>query len=216
MTRIRGNPAVIISAHPVKNVGDDNLVPYGAGAILNEVDGNLTLSKSRERVKLHWQGKLRGLDFAPAFYQIELVKADRVIDTKGRRVPVPVMTPGTRQSEEAHEIAEAVTNETGRKLLLAMLENPDGSQGDWAKAVGMAKSSINCWLKKLKADKLVDGVLGKSSVTPRGQRAVGWTKKRSGETERIAPPFAPFGTTERLNERGRTLNETGRLRANVH
>jgi hypothetical protein len=36
------------------------VVPYGSGAILNEIDGNLTLWKKRETgvVSLHWQGKL--------------------------------------------------------------------------------------------------------------------------------------------------------------
>ena len=73
MTKVRGAPAVIVSAHPVKNAGDDNLVPYGAGAILNEVDGNFTLTRHGKRVELHWQGKLRGLDFHPLSFQIETV-----------------------------------------------------------------------------------------------------------------------------------------------
>jgi len=32
-----------VSAHPIKNASENALVPYGSGAILNEVDGNLTL-----------------------------------------------------------------------------------------------------------------------------------------------------------------------------
>jgi hypothetical protein len=178
MTRIAGNPAVIISAHPVKNAGDDNLIPYGAGAILNEVDGNLTLSKCRERIKLHWQGKLRGVEFAPVVYQIESVKTDRVVDTKGRQFPVPVMAPGTRQSEEAHEIAETLMNETGRRLLLAMLDNPDASQADLAKLLGVSKSTVNNWLNRLKVERLAENALGKWCVLPKGQRAVGGARPR--------------------------------------
>jgi hypothetical protein len=37
-----------VSAHPIKNASENALVPYGSGAILNEVDGNLTLWKSPE------------------------------------------------------------------------------------------------------------------------------------------------------------------------
>ena len=34
LTQIKGNPAVIVAAHPVKNAAADNLIPYGGGAIL--------------------------------------------------------------------------------------------------------------------------------------------------------------------------------------
>ena len=65
LTQIAGLPSVIVAAHPTKNATEDALVPYGSGAILNEVDGNLTLWKKPETglVSLHWQGKLRGLEF---------------------------------------------------------------------------------------------------------------------------------------------------------
>jgi AAA domain-containing protein len=43
LTQLPGNPTVIVAAHPKKNAGPDDLKPYGAGAILNEVDGSLTL-----------------------------------------------------------------------------------------------------------------------------------------------------------------------------
>ena len=58
LTQIGGRPAVVVSAHPVKNASEENLVPYGGGAILNEIDGNLTLWKRPDTgmVSLHWQG----------------------------------------------------------------------------------------------------------------------------------------------------------------
>jgi hypothetical protein len=54
----------LVAAHPIKNAPEDNLMPYGSGAILNEVDGNLTLWKNPNTgiVSLYWQGKLRGFD----------------------------------------------------------------------------------------------------------------------------------------------------------
>ena len=62
LTKIGGLPTVVVAAHPIKNAPEDNLIPYGSGAILNEVDGNLTLWKQPATgfVSLHWQGKLRG------------------------------------------------------------------------------------------------------------------------------------------------------------
>jgi len=122
MTKVRGNPAVIVSAHPVKSAGDDNLVPYGAGAILNEIDGNFTLARHGKRVELHWQGKLRGLDFHPLSFQIETVCTRDVLDSKGRQIPLPVMLPVAAQSDEDKEKAEKAVHETSRRLLLAMLD----------------------------------------------------------------------------------------------
>jgi hypothetical protein len=70
LTGLDGNPTVVIAAHPVKNAADDNLVPYGGGAILNEVDGNLTMMKmSSTRTMLHWQGKIRGIEFDPLQFE---------------------------------------------------------------------------------------------------------------------------------------------------
>src|SRR5262245_62015671 len=40
----------LVAAHPIKNAPEDNLLPYGSDAILNEVDGNLTLWKNPNTV----------------------------------------------------------------------------------------------------------------------------------------------------------------------
>ena len=173
MTKVRGNPAVIVSAHPVKNAGDDNLVPYGAGAILNEVDGNFTLVRHSKRVEMHWQGKLRGLDFHPLSFQIETVCTPDVLDSKRRQIPLPVMLPVAAQSDEDKEKAEKSVHKTSRKLLLAMLDKPDATQTEWSKATDVGKASVSIWLKKLKTAKLVDDTLG-WKVTPKGEKAVGW------------------------------------------
>jgi len=36
LTKLKGKPAVLVAAHPVKNAAEDNLLPYGSGAVLNE------------------------------------------------------------------------------------------------------------------------------------------------------------------------------------
>ena len=62
---------------------DDNLVPRGGGAYLNEVDGNLTAQNTSHVVELPTQGKFRGADFAPIMFQLKTVTHDRLKDTKG-------------------------------------------------------------------------------------------------------------------------------------
>jgi hypothetical protein len=77
---------VLANCHPVKNATADNLVPYGGGAFLNEVDGNLTCSKNDAAIELHWQGKFRGPDFAPITFQVKTVTHQDLKDSKGRLV----------------------------------------------------------------------------------------------------------------------------------
>ena len=60
ITRLPGRPAVVVAAHPVKNAPQDNLLPYGGGAILNEVDGNLTLWRRSEGAGRHRGTALAG------------------------------------------------------------------------------------------------------------------------------------------------------------
>ncbi len=136
MTRVRGNPAVIISAHPTKNAGDDALTPYGAGGILNEVDGNLAIAKrGGRRIELHWQGKLRGPDFLPVQFRIEPVCSPDVVDNKGRQISVPVMLPD-------EDLDEAAPIEANRKLLRALAADPGATQRTLATASELKSASI--------------------------------------------------------------------------
>ena len=99
------------------------------------------------------------------------------------------MLPVAAQSDEDKEKAENAVHETSRKLLLAMLDKPDATQSEWARATGVGKTSVCNWLKKLKADKLVDGTLG-WTVTSRGQKAVGWKPvKAFTQGEQTGPSF---------------------------
>lgn len=82
-----GRPAVVVACHPTKNADPANLQPRGGGAFIAEVDGNLTLTKADSRVKLHWQVKHRGADFAPLYFALDTVTAPTLVDSKGRPVP---------------------------------------------------------------------------------------------------------------------------------
>lgn len=170
LTQISGKPSVLVSAHPVKSASEDNLVPYGSGAILNEVDGNLTLWKRADSgaLSLHWQGKLRGLDFDPAMFRLEICGSPDILDDKGRQVELPTMRPATVVDAEERERVE---NDTGRALLRAMLENPSGTQRDWGETISRTPSIVNRKLQQLRRDKLAAVSLGKWSVTAAGRKA---------------------------------------------
>lgn len=168
-TQIAGLPSVFVSSHPVKNAPEDNLVPYGGGAILNEVDGNLTLWKRTEgTVSLHWQGKLRGLEFAPLPFRFEITGSPDILDAKGRQVQLPTLRPSTEQFAEEKQLSDAETN---RALLMAIIADPAGTQQSWSTAIGRSKSSVNVRLQKLKGEKLVESTLGKWGVTQKGRKA---------------------------------------------
>ena len=175
LTRIEGRPAVIVAAHPVKNATEDNLLPYGSGAVLNEVDGNLTLWKQTATglISLYWQGKIRGLDFEPLLFRFEVTGSPNVLDSKGRQVQLPTMRPS---SIEAAEERERVSANKDVALLKAMQAAPDGTLREWAASTGIHRSSVVRALDRLampKAGKLVANRLGKWSVTESGVKALG-------------------------------------------
>jgi RecA-family ATPase len=68
LTKVLGKPAVLVPAHPIKGADKGKLSPYGGGAIINEVDGNLTLWRRDDACRLYWQTKFRGSDFTPSFF----------------------------------------------------------------------------------------------------------------------------------------------------
>lgn len=171
LTQIAGLPSVVVSAHPVKNASEEALVPYGSGAILNEVDGNLTLWKNPATglVSLHWQGKLRGLEFEPVPFRFEIMGCPDILDAKGREVHLPTLRPSSAEVAEDRQQAEV---DTDRKLLFAMIAEPSATQQEWAAAIGRSKGLVNRKLQRLRGDKLVDETLGKWTVTPKGKKAV--------------------------------------------
>lgn len=170
LTQLAGLPAVIVAAHPVKNAGQDNLVPYGSGAILNEVDGNLTLWKQADTggISLHWQGKLRGLEFDPIPFRIDLASSPDILDARGREVQLPTLRPSTEQNAEERTTAE---REVNIALLRQLRDNPNGTQKEWAEAIGRTKSNINGRLQKLGKEGLAQATLGRWSITLKGGKA---------------------------------------------
>ena len=87
---IPGKPAVIANCHPTKNAAADNLIPAGGGNFLNSVDGNLTAAKSDSTIELHWQGKYRGVEFAPLHFMLKTVTHQDLKDSAGSLIPTVI------------------------------------------------------------------------------------------------------------------------------
>jgi hypothetical protein len=147
MTRLPGLPSVIVAAHPTKNAAEDQIVPYGGGAILNEVDGNLTARKAAGgATELHWQGKLRGVEFEPAIFRFELLTSPDVKDVKGREVQLPVLMPASKLDVEEREKVSVNRDEA---LLRAMVADPGASLNALSTATKIHRSSIERTLHRL-------------------------------------------------------------------
>jgi AAA domain len=168
LTGLPGQPSLLILCHPTKDATEDNLLPYGGGATVNELDGNLTLWKSAQ-IKLHHTDKLRGPTFEPKYFRIEKCSCPDILDNRGRQILLPVMRPCTEM-----DAAEREQNEGNLDLALlrAMAANPDGTQLEWAFAIGIkSKSAVNTRIQKLKGKKFVEETIaGKWRVTPKGQK----------------------------------------------
>jgi hypothetical protein len=175
-TRVNGNPAIIVAAHPVKNAGKDNLIPYGAGAILNEVDGNLTIwTDDGKELSLHWQGKLRGLDFKPELFQIQLRGSPNVLDAKGREVLLPIMMPVIAASRQAREESEQAMAEATEKVLRAVVQSPGQPERAYANEAKIPPGSVRRHLLKLERDNksiYFDRTLKKWLPTGKGEAAI--------------------------------------------
>src|SRR5262249_18257085 len=132
-----GRPCVVTLCHPIKNASSpEQLVPRGAGAFLNEVDGNFSLWAHDDRLAdLHWTGKFRGPDFEKVTFRLTPINTMRLVDKKGRLLPT-VMAQLVTLEEVAEAEAKGLFQED--HLLVAMLKRPRGS---------LAELAIDCgWL----------------------------------------------------------------------
>jgi hypothetical protein len=130
---IPGRPAVIANVHPVKNAAADNLLPAGGGSFLNQVDGNLTAAKTDNTTELHWQGKYRGVEFAPMHFMLRTVTHECLKDSKGRLIPTVVcdwISDGAKEDIAKQKI-------TDEDKLLALIEaNPTATLASLAQSMG--------------------------------------------------------------------------------
>ncbi|WP_139025068.1 AAA family ATPase [Bradyrhizobium sp. STM 3843] len=176
-TGMPGHPCVVAACHPVKNAGDDNLIPRGGGAFLAEVDGNLAACATDGSVKVSTQGKFRGPDFAPMFFQLRSVTHERLKDSKGRLVPTVVASPLSERGRD--EVAQAMHSRED-ELLVALLDPQSraASQTKLAKRLGWKMKDgkpyhvlVGRILKALAKAKLITFERDRISLTKKGKEA---------------------------------------------
>jgi hypothetical protein len=131
---------------------------------MNEWDGNFTLWNEGGRVEWGWN-KIRGPEFDTRYFYIDKLGSPDILDSKGRTPLLPVMRPMSTADVERCEDAD---HNLSRRLLRAMLDNPDDTQAAWGEAIGRDKSRVNRKLQKLKELKLVEQRLGRWRLTPKG------------------------------------------------
>jgi hypothetical protein len=151
---IPGKPTVIANCHPVKNAAADNLLPAGGGNFLNQVDGNLTAAKSDSTTELHWQGKYRGVEFAPMHFMLKTVTHERLKDSKQRLIPTVICEWISDKVKE--DIAVQKTADEDR-LLALIHADPKASQSDLAK--GMKWTLYNGDPNKVRVGRCIKGLL---------------------------------------------------------
>jgi Winged helix-turn-helix DNA-binding len=184
LTALDENPTVLIPAHPVKNATDDNLVPYGGGAILNEVDGNLTMLKTTAtRSTFHWCGKIRGIEFDPLEFETRLITCDGVRDAKGALIPQPFLECCDPVREK--DVVKADGDQRIR-LLAHIAENPGLLQVELSKRLDIRSGTINKWIKIFESKKWIEPVpRGGYKITPKGRKELDQDRKTND-------PDAPF------------------------
>ena len=177
ITLVPGRPAVVVNCHPVKNASSDNLLPAGGGNFLNQVDGNLTAAKTDSTTTLHWQGKFRGVEFAPMHFLIRTVTHEELKDRKGRLIPTVICEPisDTRQ-EELEQQAEG----EGVRVLDHVSRFPNDFLVDIARAFGWTlfsgephKTKARRAINHLKKEKLLrKRKSGRWRITKEGKEAL--------------------------------------------
>ena len=170
LAKVNGQPVVVVAAHPVKQASNDNLLPYGGGGTLNEIDGNFTLNiEDTGLYCFHWLGKIRGLPFDPLHFRIDKLDSPDVVTVEGARVKMPVMFPVDEEAVEARGQAVAGRDEA---LLKALDADPGAPMSALAAAARIPRGSIHRALARLGRKKLTREQLGKWVVTKSGKEAL--------------------------------------------
>jgi hypothetical protein len=187
LTTCDGAPAVVTPAHPVKNPDKDNLLPRGGGAFLNEVDGNLTLWAQimGETASLHWQGKIRGADFAPVHFALQQVRVNGLADSRGRPILSIV---AVLQTDEQADAASRSTLSEENTVLEWLRRHPGITQKNialnsgWVSLAGVPnQAKVFRLLRGLQHEKLVIHRRRKWVITEAGKAELEAKKPGSSE-----------------------------------
>lgn len=162
-----GKPTVLVLCHPVKNAKrHEELEPFGGGAFINEVDGNLTLMKMAPgRSEMFWSKKFRGRPPEKTPILLREVEAKLTLDAKGRplrSVLAEVMgEEAVDRAEEARqaarERAEAIAREEERQRIVGIVGDRRGagaplSRNEAAAVLGGKRTATLDAIRRLIAD----------------------------------------------------------------
>jgi AAA domain-containing protein len=177
LTKLPGEPCVVVACHPVKNASENNLQPRGGGAFLGEVDGNLTAKNDEGSIELHWQGKFRGPDFAPISFKLEQVTHQDLKDRHGRMLPTVI---ARHLSDVAKENIAAAYDADRMKFMQLIAKYPKASLAELATMMDWLLSGSRP--NKLKAQRMASALVkakaaektvqGKLKLTKAGEMAV--------------------------------------------
>lgn len=169
LTKLPGGPAVLILAHPTKRASDDDLIPKGGGAFLNEVDGNVGARRDGELVAIEVQGKFRGPEFNPIYFEVKKVLHPAIKDTRNRLLPTVI---AKALDEKAMEARETAGDRDLDGLLRIIDVHKHKSQRELARVVGWSLSKVHRLGKKLEGQKLIKSERNGWALTGTGERAL--------------------------------------------
>jgi AAA domain len=177
LAQLPDGPTIIVTCHPTKKADNEDLVPRGGGAFLNEIDTNLVCIKEPNSpvVLLHWRGKVRGIDFAPIPFELQPGQTERLTDRKGRLIWTVTARPISADEQNSREQQTRIFED---QLLLLMKERPGLSLAEMATALNWTysngdpnKSRVDRALHKLQRQKLVKLNRNGWQLTKEGEKA---------------------------------------------
>lgn len=193
LTELPGGPCVLALMHPTKNAADDDLVPRGGGAFINEVDGNLAVRKKESLLVVSPHGKYRGDMSVTLRYELDVVRDHPLLkDTRGRPIPSVLVRP---IADVAAATMEKTVDRDTEMVLDAVHRNPNSSPSDLARALdwkfGMRQepnvNRVKRNLTRLQTEKLVTEKLGRWRTTSQGEKELNFIE--IGQTTSVPLPL---------------------------
>ncbi len=151
---------VLVMAHPTKSPTKERNEPYGGGAFVNEIDGNLALWKNDDgTIDFYWCKKFRG-HFEPFNVELNRVEVQTAKNSAG--IPSQTILARTITDDRATEIfVNSIKNETKVLRVYAELDGNHISYSDIAKRLGWVvddkpeKVKVSRCVEKLMAERLI-------------------------------------------------------------
>jgi len=170
LTKLPGNPAVVALAHPIKSADMTNLVPYGGGSLLNEIDGNLTMILADNMATLH-HTKLRQPSFMEKRFQLKVTEFSDMLTNFGGMVTSTIFEAIDYIQAERMEVAVQDAKEA---IVKSLYRSPGTSKSFLASSALGSESSANLsrmnrLIKTLREEGLVYPN-GKYALTPNGEK----------------------------------------------